>query len=333
MIYNSNVGCLGIIFNSFCFLDVSLGKMDAYQACLSANGPAIAAAVIFPITIIITIVTAVLTRKLFRSGPWAFRIEQKILMNLIVANLMISLTCLTLVVAGKYIWKDTSACSTIRKVGDIVVLSTYCCIFLSYASMNLNRFLSCFVPLQYTNIVTERRLMVLFLFKWVFSYSVITTSVLLFKNSRDDGLLLTLHTEATYGFIVIYFISVIVVFVVNIWLWFLGHKKHKLAVTQTSSGRRNDDKLSNRKKFKTVIITFSFTVKNILCFLPFICVILSEPKGISTTEKLSIVGPLTALSPLLDPFLYLVINRKARLRVGNSINSRKRKQKKLPNQP
>ena len=285
------------------------------RTCISDNIPATIASVLFPLSFVILVGFASQLRDRFLPF-FAFKIERRILCSIVVSHATFCLSVPFLVLPGLHVQENSHVCANLLKTGEIVIYSYFCCTFIGYTLLILNRYLRCEFAFSYRKTVTITRTNIAVVTKWLLAYAINIAASLACTDQPEFTLFVSYRRSMAYTFSAIYFSSVLTIALVNFRLWFMSHKRQRTVdTTERSIEMSTRDNQGVRRRFvikrhyKTSAILFCLTIKNLVCFLPFVILVLIEQRK---AAYFRIVGPVIAVSPLLDPWIYLLMNRSVR---------------------
>lgn len=287
------------------------------DTCIPNGFQAAIASAVFPVSLLTLVTFASHLRNRFLPF-FGFNVERRILASILLSHGTFCTSVPLMVLPGMHVSADSRVCATLRKIGEVTIYSYLCCTFIGYMMLTLNRYIRCEFAIFYMKIVTIPRLNLALISKWILAYTINLTAAFASKRPSLFTLFVSYRKSSVYSFAAVYFISTVVVFVANLRLWMVAHNKRRVdhqRVTQNRSDSRKKNPPDARKQYKVAAILFSLTLKNIICFLPFVVMILTGEKA---CQQMQIIGPITASSPLLDPWIYLLMNKSVRGQVRNS---------------
>ncbi len=164
--------------------------------------------------------------------------------------------------------------------------------------------------------MSQSKVIVSIAVSWIASYTVISLGTL-GKKQHIDGYLLYFRKSSFGLFTTIYVLCFVIVTSLNVLLWTMGYRsylKDRRKIASISKQVSNKVRIE-RSHLKSTLIAFILTIKNIICFSPFIVVVQLRMNGCekgACAVAHFLAGPLTASSLVSDPLISIFIMKEVR---------------------
>ena len=267
------------------------------------------------ITIILNSIFVIIIQKTRSETRLCSKNQGYILVNIAVINMVQAVIVPALLVTDHLISKEN--CKLIPTLMTKIILATHNCSFMNYIILNINRYVSCLFPLRYQLIVTDQRISSSILATWFLTGIGLGCGFLgnpLFVQSNKAEL----SKFDFYVFITVYLLCLTMVMVMNVHMWVMGYIMYKKDLRMALSVTVDDTKhpaIVRRNNLKAAFVSLVLTLKNMIVFFPVVLVILIRLTGNDTPRMMklrSTFGQFAAMSLLLDPCVFILINKEAR---------------------
>ena len=268
------------------------------------------------VTIILNLIFVIIILKTRSETRQCSRKQGYILVNIAVINVVQAVIVPALLVIDHFATRKKN-CKLIPTLMTKIILATHNCSFMNYIFLNINRYASCLFPLRYPLLITDQRIFTSILVTWFLTGIGLGCGFFgnpLFVQSNNAEL----SKFDFYVFITGYLLCLTIVLIMNVHMWVIGYilyqKDLRMALSVTVDDKRHPT-IVRRNNLKAAFVSLVLTLKNMIVFFPVVFIVLSRLTGNDTPRKVtlqSIFGQFAAMSLLLDPCIFIVINKEAR---------------------
>ncbi len=251
----------------------------------------------------------------------SIQFQSYILANITVCHIFYSAAVHPIIAYGSFVDSDTFACSAMREATGFLGYVGFCCVFINYFYLNLNRYIACRYPLRYSTIMTKARVAVALIVSWV--TAIATNSLRFFDDEiKLERGVIAFRKSSSHTFTVIYVICIFTVLFFNIKLWLLGQKLYRRELSVIASISRPGDtpncsiKTLTKNRLKATFIAFVLTVKNVVLFFPYVLSLQLHAFGCTASicdSLQSAGGVILPLSGFFDALICVFVIKEARL--------------------
>eukprot|EP00112_Aurelia_sp_Birch-Aquarium-sp1_P013265 Seg2809.5 transcript_id=Seg2809.5/GoldUCD/mRNA.D3Y31 product="hypothetical protein" protein_id=Seg2809.5/GoldUCD/D3Y31 len=268
------------------------------------------------VTIILNTVFVIIIQKTRSETRPCSRKQGYILVNIAVINIVQAVIVPALLVIDYFLVRKQN-CKQIMTVMTKIILATHNCSFMNYILLNINRYISCLFPLRYQLLIPDQRTFISIVATWFLTGIGLGFGFLgnpLFVQSNNAKL----SQFDFYVFIAIFLLCLTMVLIMNIHMWVMGYvlyqKDLRVALAVIADNKRHPA-IVRRNNLKAAFVSFVLTLKNMIAFFPVVLLVLMRLTGNDTPRKMELqssLGQFAAMSLLLDPCIFIVLNKEAR---------------------